>query len=424
MKRVLISGAIILCASFTGYAQNKSDEAEVKEFVEARHKLLTMELTKSFPQGINPFDAKDLKTADNSKQFFLDPKNHNYKDLWASGTDVGTIKSVAKNLSKNVTNKKLAQNKKLTVTVVDFPEKPVNYKEKLIDKKKKIYEAETMMDVRVEVSREGVPPSIAKNELILKWEVKNSKLTLKSIHPKFETGFFASEKQQMKEKAEGLIKDYYQNLSEKRADVPAEWRDRINNSLRIEPSAVDVTVSESNVDLIIKVTNAPAVKIYADPAPYMTEDISHYSTHEAYYTVPLTFEINFNPDLTDVKLTPYFGTANFKHPELKPKEDDKREDPPLTRVESGKIFKVQILAHVSNHQLDVLIDKFNVQEKVEVEKFGRYYKYVISLPAGSKLQDANQLKQEMIDNGIWDAWVTVYENGARVRPADGKPDIN
>ena len=97
--------------------------------------------------------------------------------------------------------------------------------------------------------------------------------------------------------------------------------------------------------------------------------------------------------------------------------------PTVTRTDSsprGVYYKVQILIQGSYTPLDRLPERFRV-DNVTVEKYSDgYYKYVI--PAGT-LSEAVAIRDRMVARGVYDAWIAVYENGVRVRPPQGQPEI-
>ena len=92
-----------------------------------------------------------------------------------------------------------------------------------------------------------------------------------------------------------------------------------------------------------------------------------------------------------------------------------RPAPPLGK----EPYKVQILLTQSYIPPANLPEKFRV-ENVIVEKYIDGYKYVI--PANN-LNEAFAIRNRMNARGISDAWIAVYENGVRIRPPQGQPEV-
>ena len=489
MKRVIVLSAILsMSAGFMGYASKTSSknhtsanveqlDVNVQQILKAagdKHKVFANQLVEVLPKGIFPY----FGNAGNSKQFFADPNNENYKEIWSAGKDEKTVANAANEICKKVVKREIT-------VKVDFPfESEPEYKGQ--GKKKGSHVVITTANVNIEVGKRNQPPSIAKNELILTWEVvevkKQMQATLQSIDSKFVGGFFESEKQFMKETAERLIKRYYQNLPDNRIviRIPNELKELFDESVK-----VDIVGDISNLNipmpnaLNFQVTNLPPVRIFVDPAPYMTEDRSRYIDHEAFHTVTMAFDVAFKDDLKSGSITPkVVNPVVFTQPELIPDEIRKpvviatvvpetkpeppkpepiKSEPPkqelpkqevlkqeapkqeLTKSEppkpapttpastkSGKseeYYKVQIFSHVRNVPVSELPSKYQIKD-VEVERFvmgGKtYYQYVV--PVGKDMEEAKDLKKAlavkktMIENGIKDAWIAVYENGKRIRP--------
>ena len=82
-------------------------------------------------------------------------------------------------------------------------------------------------------------------------------------------------------------------------------------------------------------------------------------------------------------------------------------------------YKVQILLLQSYVPPANLPERFRV-ENVTVEKYIDGYKYVIS---ANNLNEAFAIRNRMNARGIGDAWIAVYENGVRIRPYQGQPEI-
>jgi len=95
---------------------------------------------------------------------------------------------------------------------------------------------------------------------------------------------------------------------------------------------------------------------------------------------------------------------------------------PVVR-ERGITYKVQILCLYHPVAITALPQRFRT-DNVTIEKYNvegvTLYKYVI--PAGT-LNEALTIRRQMHNNGIEDAWIPIYENGMRISPNEGLPEL-
>lgn len=81
--------------------------------------------------------------------------------------------------------------------------------------------------------------------------------------------------------------------------------------------------------------------------------------------------------------------------------------------ETGRYYRIQILALKYNKiSPDALKDVFNISEEITEEASHNWRKYTVG--RFSSLEDAKILKRKMIDKGITDAFVVIYNNGRRI----------
>jgi hypothetical protein len=81
--------------------------------------------------------------------------------------------------------------------------------------------------------------------------------------------------------------------------------------------------------------------------------------------------------------------------------------------EKGRYYRIQILALKYNRiSPETLKEVLNIDEDITEEKSHSWRKYTIG--RFSSLEDAKILKQKMIDKGIADAFVVIYNNGRRI----------
>ena len=85
----------------------------------------------------------------------------------------------------------------------------------------------------------------------------------------------------------------------------------------------------------------------------------------------------------------------------------------------GSYYKIQIMSIDFYKPIAELSPKFRVDGLV-VEKYRNDYKYVV--PAGTTMKEALAKQRQLAEKGLDQTWIVVYENGARVRPPEGKPE--
>jgi len=92
------------------------------------------------------------------------------------------------------------------------------------------------------------------------------------------------------------------------------------------------------------------------------------------------------------------------------------QQPVFTRYsETGRVYRVQVLA-LLHHRIEPakLKEIYHIDEEIREESYDRWRKY--TSPACSTLEEAQALQKKMIDKGITDAFVVIYENGERISP--------
>ena len=449
--------ALMLCTSLIAHAQV---EQVAQQLAENEYKKFADELPDAFAKGrVGLFgNARAVK-----KQFFLEENAKTFADFlgWNKKKySQKTIETVFKALSNQ------AQLGKLTVNF-DFPVQPTEciiavQKDKKgapNNAKKEIavnYRATTKANVQVEVSKEGIPTSIASNNVALIWEGrikivngevdenKSAPPILRSIIIGSETVPSEPKEEQLRARAKNLIEEYYRNLRlpANRAavlapEIPykADLENWLQNSTRIEIMEGYINVPILNATSgSIEVSSVPGVRIHVDPTPYLKENASQYSRIEAYHQLALTFTIDLQAD----KIAKVVYEDRFIVPELAPKSvsivepelivqsepvvQSKPVFQPVPTSRGNEYYKVQILLRQTYLPIEELPQIFRRQD-VTVEKYidegNTYYKYVI--PARS-ISEAFAIRNEMIEKGIEDAWIAVYENEVRIRPFQGKPE--
>ena len=447
MKTRIIIIALILCTSLFTHAQV---EQVVRQLAENEHQKFASELPNAFAKGkVDLFgNARAVK-----KQFFLEENAKTFADFlgWDKKKySQKTISNVFKSLSDN------AKKGKISVKF-DFPVHPTEcivtvQKEKRgtpkTEKKETFvtYVATTKANVRVDVNKQEIQTSTSNNVALI-WDgkiklVNGEVADHKNAPPKLRTIVIspvtiASEPNEelIRARIVELIEEYYNNLqspTNKAVVLAPEIPNKvilenwIQNSTKIETDGYLNVALPVALGQFIEVSSVPNVNIYVDPAPFMMENVSQYNRDEAYHQLALTFTIDIKAD----KIIRVAYVDNFVVPELVPKPvliDEPvpviRYDPvsqPATPLGGGENYKVQILLRNSYIPLNELPELFRV-ENITVEKYDGQYKYVI--PASS-LNEALAIRNRLIDKGIDDAWIAVYEsNGERIRPLQGKPEI-
>ena len=439
-KRIFIT-VMILCASFTSYAQV---EKEAKKIAEAQHKLFASELSEALKSGKGrPIFGSEGK----DEQFLLEDDPQIFSDYlgWSKSLfDKRTLLSVYRSLLSE-TKQKDAK-KKVSVKIT-FPLNEVEFKGESTNKSgktiKNLYLVTTTAEATVEASKQGLEKSIAKNTLILSWDVlvnvnnksgdvdtRNSRALLKSITVEQASGFFTTEKQKIQNVAETLIKDYYQSLRNARwssVEIPDEWKSPLQSSVK----------RETEGDVVVALPASKSFDVRTVP------DLKIYVNNEAYYKVALGFSIAINDDLKSGKITSVKYTE-LEKPRIVEPEPESEPEPivvyeakpepvieakpepvkiaqPVVR-ERGITYKVQILSLTKYVAIADLPHQFRM-DQLTVEKYNVggviYYKYVI--PVGS-LNEALAIRRKMNNNGI-EVWIPIYENGARIAPNEGMPEL-
>ena len=440
--RIIILAAFMLGISLSTYAQ----EEAIQKLAETEHQKFAKELPNSFKKG----DIKLFGLAKaEKKQFFLEESQKAYTDFLGWDKKLyakRNISTVFKALSVNTKASKKNPNP-VSVTF-NFPAQPSEFVNISVKKPKSPpkrgkdyvvdYSVTTKADVTVEISKKGLDNSVASNTVSLVWvgrlnmlngevhpKKKNAPPVLRSINVEPIVVPSVPKEEVMRARAKELIEAYYQNLqsSANRSAALApeitskeEFSKWLQNSTKIVvEGSVNVQLPDASSQKLV-VRNIPGVKIYLDPAPYLTDDVSQYRTTDTYHQLTMAITVDFKADeITKVEFEDRFVT-----PVLAPKPEVKVELPPPPPVVKGQQYKVQILLLDSYKAIDQLPNRYRVDNLV-VEKYSDgYCKYVI--PASS-LKEALAIRSQMISKGVEDAWIAVYEDGVRVRPSQGKPDV-
>lgn len=454
MQKVIIPFIIMLCANLTGYAQADVEQTAMNEAGE-KHKIAARELKDALSLGA-PYSQ--FNNIVKGKQFLLEEKKDLFKDILGYNDNDYAKKNDFLNVFNALTSKVKSKKNNPAKVIVEFSDPNSEDTKFLGNSQKKngapeanCFDVSTKAEVKITTSNE-FSTSVAKNYLTMYWKVnlpmKNGQIdtkkkvatTLIRYEVKPETGLFVSEKQQIKAAAEAEIKKYYQNL--KPNQVPEDLKKQLNDNDRVikieTPNDVNVALPSN---LAFSVSSSP-VKVNVDPDPYMPEGIARYETQEASYTVPLSFDVTVSNDLTNVAVSPKFGNAQLtQQPKIKPEEiiiavslpeptPPPVEEPvvkpePVSRpVPKGEHYKVQIYVNTTHIPLSGLPAKYRGISNISVEKYfvggTSVYKYVVS---AANLGEAFSILKQMNSQGIADAWIAVYEEGTRIRPADGKPEI-
>jgi len=311
------------------------------------------------------------------------------------------------------------------------------------------YVVTTKANVQVVASKQGSGTSVANNNVALVWDgrikLDNGTVDQSSIEPPTLRSIIVSpvdnepkisKEEQMRARAINLIEEYYRNL-QRPTNMEHVLAPEIPNKTEIEyllqnAQRIDI-IGPVNVHLpaasteIIEFRNVPAVHMHVDPVPYLEADVQ-YSKTEAYHQFALTFTVDFLAD----KITKVVYDGRFVAPEQAPR--------PVARVEpeyvpqnepafqpgfpsrQGEYYKVQILFRHTFIPLSDLPEVFKVPN-LTVEKYTEgdniYYKYVV--PART-LSEAFAIRDRMVEQGVDDAWIAVYENDVRIRPFQGTPE--
>ena len=424
-----------MCASLVCRAQ-MLEQAAIG-LAENKHREFASELSKALKGDKHTLDFGEARST-NQRQFLLEDNVKIFEDFLGWKKKKFNKRRSLANVFNALSGKVISRKEPVTVDV-SFPLGEAVFKGKAKNSKgkniKDTYTVTTEADVIIEAGKQGVDKkSIAKNTLTLNWiveikvnkgnvDLKKSNAILKSIVIKA-VDLFPSEKRQMHIAVEEAIKRYYQDLQGNHSslEMPSEWRQEINNSVLIETHGAFNISEPSSRSFNVSSRSLPAVKVFLDAEPYMPEGISRYLTHDAFYNISLSFDVNFSDDLTDVQITPVYpryASSNLEKPQLKPYEA-----PPVVfvpepePVEKGRTFKVQVLANRQNVEISNLPVKYRNIADLTIETVdtgdATLYKYVI--PAGTTLREAVRKRQELINQGI-EAWISIYEDGVRVHPS-------
>ena len=428
----------MLCVSFITYAQV---EQASQKLAETQHKQLASELSSSLKSGKGkPVFGKD----GNDKQFLLEDEEPFFTEYLGWKKSQFSKRNLINVYQSLMSATKQKDAKKKVSVKVSFPLNDTEFKGQATNKSgkaiKDVYVVTTTASVIVEASKLGAMSSVAKNNLALNWEVainlnkktgavdtKTSRAVLRSIDVQPASGFFPEEQQQMQAVAEKLIKDYYQSLKDAKwsaVDIPDEWKSPLQTSTKRETEG-DVRVELPTSQLFV-VNTAPNLRIYVSP--------------DAYHKVAPEFRMSIDDDLKTgriisvsynelekpriVEPEPEPVIVAEPEPKIEVKPEPVKVAPPVV-VERGKTYKVQILSSLKLVPIDKLPQRLRGIDNISIEKYvvggTTYYKYMV--PAGTTVSEALAVRRQMRDKGIEDAWVAVYQDGARVSPNEGAPEL-
>jgi len=436
MTKRFFSIVLMLSTCFISYAQ--VEEAS-KKLAEAQHKNLATELSNALKQGKG---RPVFGSEGNDKQFLLEDDQQIFTDYlgWKkSQYDKRSLMSVYQGLL--LATKQKDTKKKVSVKI-SFPVNSIEYNGQATSKSGKVlkdlYAVTTTAEVVVEASKQGSEKSVAKNHLTLNWDVsvklnpktntvdsRASRALLRSISVEPASGYFLTERQQIQSIAETLIKDYYQSLMSARwsaVEIPDEWKNPLQTSVKRETEGEVLVSLPTSTSFEVK--TVPNLKIYVNA--------------DAYHKVALGFRIAINDDLKSGRITSVNYNELEKPQIVEPEpEPDPEPEPvfvakpepepvmvaqPVVR-ERGRTYRVQILSLKKFSTIADLPQRFKMDD-VTIEKFVvggvTYYKYM--LPACVTLNEAIRVRAQMRNIGIEDAWISIYENGARVAPNEGDPE--
>ena len=447
MKTRIIIVALMLCTGLIAHAQV---ELTVQQLAENEHIKFASELPDALAKGKIDLlgNARAVK-----KQFFLEENAKTFADFFGWDNKKYTQKTISKvfkELSEYVKSGRIS-------VKIDFPVQPSEciitmQKDKRgtpkTQKRETVtYVATTKADVMVEANKQGVQTSTAHNNVALIWDgkvklingvvddKKTSPPILRSIVISAVTGPKISREERMRARAIDLIEEYYRNLRMPTnkafvltPEIPnkAELEFLLDNSTRLEINGSVNVHLPAATSQTIELRNVPAVKIHVDPVPYMKEDVQ-YSKLDAYHQFALTFTVDFQAD----KITKVVYDGKLILPEPAPKpvfiepEPVRQTEPvfqPPVPSRQGEYYKVQILFRHTFMPFSDLPEVFRVPN-LTVEKYtdgdNTYYKYVV--PTKS-LSEAFAIRDRLVEKGIDDAWIAVYEDDVRIRPLQGRPE--
>jgi hypothetical protein len=158
-------------------------------------------------------------------------------------------------------------------------------------------------------------------------------------------------------------------------------------------------------------------------------DLKIFVNSEAYHKGALGFRIAIDDDLRSGRIASVsysvIETARVEEPKVIVTEETPVvvAPPPVVPRERGLSYKVQILSLYKPIPLSDLPQRFRMND-VTIEKYNvggvTYYKYVVP---GGTLDQAISKRRQMRDAGIEDAWIPIYEDGVRIAPSEGLPEI-
>ena len=419
--------AVMLCVCFISYAQI---EQASQKLAETQHKQFASDLSSSLKLGKSkPIFSKQ----GNDKQFLLMDEEPFFTEYLGWKKTQFARRDLLSVYQALLTATKQKDAKKKVSVKITFPldettfQGPATNKGRAI---KDVYVVTTTAAVLVEASKVGAMTSFARNNLTLSWDVavsinkktgavdtRASRAILKSIFVERVPGFFPAEQQQMREVTEKLIKDYYQSLKDAKwsaVEIPDEWKSPLQASVK----------RETEGDIVMYLPNSTFFDVNTVPT------LNIYVNSEEYHKVALGFSIDIDDDLKSGRIISVSYTELEKpqivalEPVIEPEPVIKPEPiaQPVVR-ERGITYKVQILSLFKPISTDDLPQRFRI-DHVVIEKYVvdgvTYYKYMI--PVGATLSEAFAVRRQMRNNGIEDAWIVVYEDGARISPNEGMPE--
>ena len=423
---------LALCTSFVGFAQI---QGVVDYSVSAKHQDFKVCFTRLDKKFKPKFKGKYIQTTDfkqiaNQPQFLVEKK----KIAKLLETKAGKAKyDLANTYNKLV---EMSKKKKLDI---DVGYVIIGDPSLLKTKDKQYFTYKTTAALTVEVKAKGkdsTSTSNAKNELTLLWTVEmdnqKEKSTIKSIqltslNAKTISGFFEYEKQKMQKIVENLIEKYYQNLLSREWDIvlkpeipnKQEIENHLKNSARIEKDGNIATLLPNSQTIIVGQGSVPSINIYGtengieDFTDDFTEDVTEKPQRFA-----LSFNIKINDSLTGgeiTKVTYYHQLGALGQPVIsEPKPKKEVQQPEME--ERGITYKVQILALYSFVELADLPKEYSNIKNILIEEsiIGNRTCYQYVIPVGNNMNDAQALKNKLIEQGLNDVWVVTYKDGKRI----------
>jgi len=413
MRRIIVRILVFVllsCTNFTGFSQMKG---VVEDSVKSKHQAFKESferLDKKFKPKLKEksISTTAFKKVANESQFLIEKKKINKLLGSKSGKKYGLADTYNK-LVEMIKKNKIEVNVDYIITGSPLLVKAKN---------KQFCTYKTTAALKVEATANN-QKSIAKNELTMVWTVelndakgKIKSIQLTSVKAKMVSGFFEHEKQQMQKITKELIEKYYLDLQLKKWD--AVLKPEIPNKEDIKNQLQNSNKIGLEGNIQVPLSNSQAVFVGEESVPSV---IVYAAEKEQIFA--LTFYIKIYDNMEDGEITKVeYRPSNTVE---KPIEtiSEPIEDIPSPKIkEVGMSYKVQILALYEPLKQSELPKEFRDIENVVMEESiidGKtYYQYVI--PVGNNMKDAQTLKNNLIKQGIKNAWIVRYKDGKRILP--------